>query len=81
MAQHIPVEDVNSKRVQEIAAAIRKQNFFATSMRFEEVERHKVYQTHRSVPAYLVTGGKATFEVHINHTPAGDTVERIYMVA
>ena len=90
MAQHIQIDTIDNEKIKTIAKSIRGYRHFKTSMKFEHINderyhetlRDEVYITHRNVPESIVTGGKASFEVHT--TPAsgnGRLVTNIYLVA
>lgn len=90
MAQHIKTHLIDHEAIRKIEKSIRGQRYFKTSMKFNEITdedyketlRDEVYITHRNVPNSIVTGGRATFEVHT--TPAqtsGRLVTGIYLVA
>lgn len=90
MAQHIPADQIEDKIVQRIVNTIRHNKYFKTSMRYadlpyeeyKETPTDEVYTCYRSVPAYLVTGGKATFEIHTEPREHGGRIAtNIYMVA
>lgn len=88
MAQHIPVEQFEDKTIQRIAQAIRNQQYFETSFKFErmpwdyeESPTDKVYVAHRNVPQSIVAGGRASFEVHTRPQGSKRIVTNIYLVA
>ena len=90
MDKLIQIDKFEHNAIKKIAESIRGYRYFDTSMKFQHINderyhetlRDKVYVTHRNVPESIVTGGKASFEVHT--TPAsgaGRLVTNIYLVA
>jgi hypothetical protein len=79
MAQHIPVEAFENKRIQSIGRAIKNMRYLRGSMKFRKVG-DDVWSTERRVPHSVVAGGWATFEVHYSKEDR-NKIERVYLVA
>lgn len=92
MAQHIPIEYFPQKQVKKIAEAIRKENSFKSSFKFQKMDDmymendfDEVYETWRRLPKSIYPyDEKATLEVHTR--PSGEhrhkrIATNIYLVA
>lgn len=79
MAQHYDERAFRDhKAVQKVFESIKKQKYFKTSMRFQEVAKN-IYTTERFVGRGVVWGSnRATFEVHTDDRGA---IKNIFLVA
>jgi hypothetical protein len=80
MAQHIPLEKVENKKLQERAKRIKAQGRISRgSLLWQEVEKNRfVYLKGLSVPESMVCGGRAELEVE---TDDRQNILEVYLVA
>lgn len=88
MAQHINIDEFDQPEMQKINESIRKQIYFKTSMKFEQLptdynesENDEVYFTERRIPGGIVYGSMyGLFEIHTKPAKVGREVTKIYLV-
>lgn len=80
MAQHIPLEKIENKKLQERAKRIKAQGRISKgSLLWQEVEKNRfVYLKGISVPESIVWGGRAELEVE---TDDSQNIKEVYLVA
>lgn len=88
MAQHIPIEHFDHKRIRDIEKSIRAQAQLSTgfrgSLKYEKMpddylqaDDTDVWLTTRYVGSNVTLHGRAEFEIHLN----GNKINEIYLVA
>ncbi len=80
MAQHIPLEKVENKKLQERARKIKDMKRISRgSLLWQEIEKNRfVYLKGLKVPESMVCGGRAELEVE---TDDRQNIKEVYLVA